>query len=97
MVFMAMVRSIESRIRRVEGFDVVIRDPADGHNVRSDRERFPAYEFLNRAADGETVERWKMTRFDQRYLGYRCDVLDARGQRVRGNTRLRTVRKSYRG
>lgn len=47
---MAMVRSVESRIRRVEGFDVVIRDPADGHNVRSDRGRFPAYEFSNRAA-----------------------------------------------
>jgi hypothetical protein len=93
---MAMVRSIERRIRRVEGFDVVIRDPADGHNVRSDRGRFPAYEFLNRAADGETVERWKITRFDQRYLGYRCDVLDALGRRVRGNTRLRTVRWTYR-
>lgn len=92
---MALVRSVERRIRRVEGFDVVIRHPADGHNVRSDRGHFPAYQFRHRAGDGETVERWKASRFGQRYLGFGCDVLDARGRSVRGNTRLKTVRGTY--
>ena len=94
---MALVRSIEQKIRRVEGFNVVIRAPADHHNVRSDRGHFPPYQFEKRAKDAETVDRWKSTRFNERYLGYHCDVLDKRGHAVRGNTRLRTVRGTYQG
>jgi hypothetical protein len=92
---MPKVKSIESSIRRIERFRVRIR-AQDGHDVRGDRELVPSYHYDRAANDDMTVEDWKQNRFRKLFSGFDVDVLNARGRAVPGNTKLRTVRNSYR-
>jgi len=91
---LADVQRIENKILKVEGFAVKIRTP-DRRDVRSDKTGLPSYQF-ERAANGDsTVADWKRLRFEPRYSGYEVEVLDGRGRRVPGNTKLSNVRETY--
>jgi hypothetical protein len=88
------VGRVERAIRRVEGFEVRIKY-LQGSDVRSDRTRMPFWPYRVAAKDAWSVATWKLERFTPRYPGFVVDVLDAKRNRVRGQTRLRTVRESY--
>lgn len=93
---MSSVANVERKIRRVEGFRVRILH-LSGADVRGDRAGLPQYGYHRAAENHITVETWKTTRFRPSYPGFQVDVIDARGNSVQGNTKLDTVRASYRG
>jgi hypothetical protein len=85
---------VESKIRRIEGFLVSIQDP-ERRDVRSDRQGLPSWPYERAAKDSWTVARWKRERFKALYPGFEVDVLDVRHHPLRGQTRLGTVRGTY--
>jgi hypothetical protein len=92
---MAKVKTIETRIRNIEGFAVRILHP-DGSDVRGDMEGLPSYTQYEKAAKNEmTVAEWKEIRFKPTYAGFDVNVLDGSGTIVHGATKLRNVRDSY--
>ena len=92
---MSKIKNVERRIWDVEGFAVRFLY-LDGTDVRGDKSGLPQYHYDRAAGNDVTVETWKETRFRQVYPGYEVDVLDGYNSSVRGNTRLATVRRSYR-
>ena len=92
---MSTVANVERKIRRVEGFRVRILH-LHGADVRGDRMGLPQYSYHRAAENVMTVERWKATRFRLSYPGFEVDVVDRRGNSVKGNTKLSTVRETYR-
>jgi hypothetical protein len=91
---MATVRAVESRIRRVEGFDVRILHETGG-DVRSDRTGLPQYPFERAMKNVANVRAWRDRRFHQAYPGFEVEVLHASGRKAHGNMLLGTVRDSY--
>jgi hypothetical protein len=91
---MPTVRSVERRIYKVEGFDVVIRH-LDGRDVRSDREKLPQYPFKRAMPNRSDVKDWKEGRFQPHYPGFKVDVLDAYARRAHGGKKLSTVRDTF--
>jgi hypothetical protein len=91
---MSAVANVERKIRRIEGFRVRILH-LSGADVRGDRAGLPQYGYHRAAENDITVETWKTTRFRPSYPGFEVDVVDARGRSVQGNTKLGTVRGSY--
>jgi hypothetical protein len=91
---MAQVRRVERRIERVEGFRVRILYE-DGRNVRSDRSDLNQYPYERMMKNSSNVKTWKQHRFHVVYQGFDVEVLDARGDKVHGNTLLGTVRDTY--
>jgi hypothetical protein len=55
----------------------------------------PQYSYHRAAENDFTVENWKATRFRPSYPGFEVDVVDRRGNSVKGNTKLSTVRETY--
>jgi hypothetical protein len=90
-----LVRSIERKIRAVEGFAVRIVT-LDGVDVRSDKLLPAQYDdHPHRAAGGMTVEAWRRVRFRTRFPGYEVKVVNADGSEAHGRTLLKTVRATY--
>ena len=92
---MSTVLNVERKIRRVEGFRVRILH-LYGADVRGDRMGLPQYSYHRAAENDITVENWKATRFRPSYPGFEVDVVDRRGNSVKGNMKLSTVRGTYR-
>ena len=92
---MSSIANVERKIRRIEGFRVRILH-LTGADVRGDREGLPQYAYHRAAENDITVETWKGLRFRPSYPGFEVDVMDARRNSVQGNTKLGTVRESYR-
>lgn len=92
---MSTVLNVERKIRRVEGFRVRILH-LRGADVRGDRMGLPQYSYHRAAENDITVENWKATRFRPSYSGFEVDVMDRRGNSVKGNMKLSTVREMYR-
>jgi hypothetical protein len=91
---MPSIKTVERRISNIEGFNVTIRH--HGHDVRSDCGMPRQYiDFDKAASQAFTVARWKHNRFRPSFPGFDVDVLDAFGNVVPGNTKLRTVRDTY--
>lgn len=91
---MAQVKSIENKIRRIEGFEVRLR--WNNRDVRADCGGLPPYPPYERMAnDDTTVSAWKRARFAPYYPGYHVDVLDGEGDPCPGNMKLATVRAGY--
>lgn len=65
-------------------------------DVRGDKEGMPSYPFARAASQDSTVETWKATRFRPIYPGFDVEVLLADRSAAQGNTKLHTVRESYR-
>ena len=91
---MALAKTIEHRIRTLEGFEVQFLW-SNGRDVRSDRSGIPEYPYERGARSGWTVATWKKRRFVQTYPGFDCHVLDGDKSPVFGQTRLSTVRGTY--
>ncbi|MBA2524736.1 MAG: hypothetical protein H0V18_02980 [Pyrinomonadaceae bacterium] len=91
---MSTVANVERKIRRIEGFSVRILH-LHGSDVRGDRMGLPQYSYHRAAENIITVENWKATRFRPSYPGFEVDVVDRRGNSVKGNMKLITVRKTY--
>ena len=91
---MSTVANVERKIIRVEGFRVRILH-LRGVDVRGDRTGLPQYAYPRAAENDITVETWKATRFRPSYPGFEVDVLDRRGNSVKGNMKLHTVRETY--
>lgn len=92
---MSSIANVERKIRRIEGFRVRILH-LTGADVRGDREGLPQYPYHRAAENDITVENWKALRFRPSFPGFEVDVVDARSHSVQGNTKLGTVRESYR-
>jgi hypothetical protein len=92
---MSTVANVERKIRRVEGFRVRILH-LNGADVRGDRMGLPQYSYHRAAEKDITVENWKSTRFRPSYPGFEVDVVDRRGNSVKGNMKVSTVRQTYR-
>ncbi|MCX6008018.1 MAG: hypothetical protein NTZ34_12275 [Chloroflexi bacterium] len=91
---MALIRSIERRIRKIEGFRVVIKDKS-GRDIRSDMAHLSNYQYSRKTRKDMTVQDWKRTKFNKQYPGYKVTVIDGPGNAVVGNTKIGTVRESY--
>jgi len=92
---MSSIANVERKIKRIEGFRVRILH-LSGTDVRGDREGLPQYAYHRAAENDITAETWKALRFRPSYPGFEVDVMDARRNSVQGNTKLGTVRESYR-
>jgi len=92
---MSLVRDIEQKIRRIEGFAVRFLHE-DGRDLRGDRANIRQYPFERAAGDDATVEWWKGHRFRPYYPLLRVEVKFRNGEAAPGNTKLATVRCSYR-
>ena len=92
---MSSVANVERKIKRVEGFRVRILHLSRA-DVRGDRAGLPQYGYHRAAENDITVESWKTHRFRPSYPGFEVDVVDVRGNSVQGNTKLETVRDTYR-
>jgi hypothetical protein len=88
---MALLKNVESKIFRVEGFSVTIRH-SDGRDMRGDRDSIPTYSYDRMAKNTMSVAEWKSTRFQPAYPGFAVDVLSSSGRSVNGRTKLSTVR-----
>jgi hypothetical protein len=92
---MSTIGNVERKIRRVEHFEVRFLY-LNGADVRSDKEGLPQYPFEVAAAADFTVAAWKRGRFLPAFPGYDVKVLAAGGIPVQGNTRMASIRDSYR-
>lgn len=96
---MAMVRSVERQIERVEGIGVrfLFSGPgrAAGRDVRSDRQDLPGYPYERAAPGNRTVSWWIDNRFARSYSGFAVEVLKEDGSVAHGATLLSTVRAGY--
>jgi hypothetical protein len=97
---MPTVEHVERRIFEVEGFDVRLRysgpGPTRGRDVRGDRRNLPSYGYRRAARGTDTVAAWVQGRFAKQYPGFAVDVLDVHRRPVHGQTRLESVRATYR-
>ena len=91
---MATVRSVERQIKRLEGFSVRFLHP-DGHDVRGDRSNMPGYDYRRMGPGSFRVSQWIARRFRPKYPGFGVEVLKADGSKAHGNTRLSSVRDTY--
>lgn len=89
---MPQVRTIEKKINKVEGFDVVIKH--DGKNVRSNLVLPNQYQAQKMTRNNLTVGQFR-SKFKKQYAGYDVDVLKADGSKANGQTKLATVRDTY--
>lgn len=91
---MPSVKTVERQVGELERFDVIIRNH-DGRDARSDRLGLKDYPYIKGSKNNMTVSGWKAKRFYPHYPELHVDVLDAEGEKVRGNTTLGRVRDSY--
>jgi hypothetical protein len=91
---MTSVKRVESKVYRLEGFEVRIRH-SNGRDVRADKGRMPTYPYERKAKDSMTVKQWIAQRFGRHYAGYRVEVLAWYRKPQRGNTKLGKVRESF--
>ena len=93
---MSTIGNVERKIWRIEHFEVRFLY-LDGTDIRSDKGHLPQYPYEVAAGADTTVETWKQGRFNPTYPGYDVKVLNAHSSPVQGNTKLATVRDTYKG
>jgi hypothetical protein len=92
---MTKVATHIERIFELEGFRIRIID-REGNVVDEGTSGLPAYEGNTRKLKGSaTVAEWQRSRFADVYKGYQCQVLKADGSVAVGQTKLETVRSTY--
>lgn len=92
---MALIKSVERQMWDREGFEVAVRHP-NGRDVRSDKTAIPGYRYSKAAKNDWTVAEWKRRRFGKEYPGFNAAVHFSDGSEAPGNTKLWTVRHTYR-
>jgi hypothetical protein len=91
---MPMVQNIEKKIYDVEKFAVKMLS-SSGVNLRGNKRVASQYGYGRRMDGNATVSEWISGRFLSTYPGFTVEVLDVVGIPVAGQTRLKTVRKTY--
>ncbi len=91
---MATIKSVESQIFRLEGFEVSFTY-SNGRNIREDKTKIPGYHYERAARNNHTVAEWTENRFAKHYPGYGVIVKNGAGKLARGNTRIENLRASY--
>jgi hypothetical protein len=91
---MPTIKGVESKIRRVEGFAIAFIQ--NGRDVHGARDGMPPYPCVKAARGDMTANQWKVARFGQSYPGFDVEVYDGDGRLVTGQTKLTTVRGTYR-
>lgn len=92
---MPQVKSIEARIKALEGFSVRVVSET-GADVRGDKVLRANYDrHTNQASRTLTVAAWRRLRFDTQFPGYHVEVLLGNGDVAAGGMQLATVRASY--
>ena len=89
-----LVRNLERNIEDTEGFEVNFLHP-DGTDVKGHKKIQGDYSYEQKAPHRYTASNWKENRFKSNFPGFDVEVLDGEGEPVLGNTRLDTVRDSY--
>jgi hypothetical protein len=89
------VKALERKIANLEGFEITIRH-LDGKDVNSLKEGMPTYPYSNAARNDFTVGQWREQRFQANYPGFKVGVFLSDGVEAPGNTKLGTVRDTYR-
>ena len=93
---MARVKTVESKIARVERFPEV-HFLRNGVNVRGDKEDMPQYDYSTAAPSSWTLAEWRRNRFWKSFPGYDVKVCMrlANGQltEAAGNMKLSTIRE----
>lgn len=90
---MPSLKTVEAKIREIEGFDVKFMQ--NGSDVRSDKRGIVQYNQGRRAPGSNTVTTWIKNRFLKQYAGYDVAVLNGSGDAVAGNTLLSNLRSTY--
>lgn len=83
----------ERKIRRLEAFDV--RFLSKGRDIRSDKEVPIIWSQVRASAGEERVSDWISNRNPYQCMGVDVQVLMGDGAPAHGNTKLKTVRESY--
>ena len=87
-----------NEITEVEGFRIILKN-LDGNSISNDESGYPSYgkKFINKMKDNATVQEWKDSRFADVFAGFpvTCHVLKQDGTEAVGQTKLKTVRESY--
>lgn len=91
---MPTIKSVESRINKIEGFAVRILHPT-GEDMRSDKTGVKQYPFERALRNSANVRAWREGRFLQTYPGFDVEVKEADGTKAHGAKLLSTVRDSY--
>lgn len=92
---MATLKTVEAKIRKIEGFTVHFLQDHNGRNIRSNKKDIPQYQYARQAKNSYTVSSWRKARFSWQYPGFDVAILDGDGNRCHGGTKLSTVRDSY--
>ena len=92
---MATLRSVQQRMLKIEGFNVVVRHRYTRRNARDDMKNITQYPYSRMAKNDYTVNQWRRQRFQPTYSGFTVDVVDATGNVSNGNTKLANVRDTY--
>lgn len=93
---MPLVRTVERKIRNVEGFDIkFLHLLGKKRDVRGDRRSMPGYPFMKALKGSKTVSAWKRQRLLPNYPGFDCEVLGPDGIPISGQTKLTTLRDKY--
>lgn len=94
------LKTVLAAVEQVEGFQVRLTYP-DGRQVRGDLTKdIEPYRYKNAFRGGKTLDAWKSARFFSSYpifddSSYRVQILDADGHPCAGQTKMRTVRETY--
>jgi len=92
---MVTVRTLERRIREVEGFEVRIVWP-DGANVRSDYSSAHSYRRRRASNNNWTIHKWIKNSFKKSNPHFEVEVLSGNENVVKPhNIKLKTVRETY--
>lgn len=91
---MANIKKVESEIRALEGFDVVIRQGKD-RSAKSEKLSSYASQYDRAARNRFTVADWKRARFETNYPGFEVDVLRADGRPATPKTLIEKLRAEY--
>ncbi len=85
-------------IKKIEGFQIVLKNP-DGSIIPNDESGYPSYgmKFKNKLKGSATVQDWKDNRFAVVFADRHvtCHVLNQDGTEAVGQTKLSTVRDTY--
>jgi hypothetical protein len=94
---MPSIERVESEIRTVEGFQVVIRHALNRRDVRGDKGNVPGYrrKHQRKARQNHTVADWIRLRLREDYPGFTVTVLRANGRPASGRVLLANLRAEY--
>ena len=92
---MPLLKTVQRRIHKIEGFAVRFRYRRDRRDVRDDRRGIRQYAFERMAKNSWRVAGWKRNRFERTFPEFQVDVLSADGSVADGRSLLSTVRDTY--